>query len=522
MKPNERLEEQRLSTQATLDAQRTAEERNRDGQFATPPDLARSIARTVLEYHGSRSISLLEPSCGSGAFISALLAEGAVLSPSSSSGIELDPRFADAAATLWGPYVAIENRDFFDWARAASPSTSLLVANPPYVRHHHLSSARKKVLVEGAHKDHGLTVSGLAGLYVHFVLAAHKTLAADAVSAWLIPSEFMEVNYGTALKKYLSEHVELLRVHRFDSDSSQFDDALVSSSVVIFKNTRPRASATPLFTSGGSLEDPSKAHQIPISRLSPHHKWTAFFDEPSAPVTFRSTLGDYFTVSRGIATGDNATFIRPRSELDALGIKDAHYVPILPSPRNLPTDIVESDSEGWPTNTTQLALITTGKPMEQLQDSDPALAKYLAEHDKGAANGYLLRQRNPWYRQEVRPAPPFLTNYMGRSSSRSDVPMRFIRNNSRAIATNSYLMLFPKPPLDRHLTRNPALLGSLHAALNSFTPQELRRGGRTYGGGLQKLEPKELSLLDGSRLRAALEGHGLKAPEEAAEPLFVL
>ena len=54
-------------------------------------------------------------------------------------------------------------------------------------------------------------------------------MADDGLAAWLIPSEFMDVNYGRAIKEYLLNQVTLLRIHRFDPSDVQFNDALVSS-----------------------------------------------------------------------------------------------------------------------------------------------------------------------------------------------------------------------------------------------------------------------------------------------------
>jgi hypothetical protein len=42
----------------------------------------------------------------------------------------------------------------------------------------------------------------------------------------LIPSEFMDVNYGAAVKRYLLNKVTLLHIHRFDPHDVQFGDAL--------------------------------------------------------------------------------------------------------------------------------------------------------------------------------------------------------------------------------------------------------------------------------------------------------
>jgi len=96
-------------------------------------------------------------------------------------------------------------------------------------------------------------VHGLAGLYVYFVLLATAWMADGGYAAWLIPSEFMDVNYGAVLKRYLTDHVTLIRVHRFDPADVQFDDALVSSAVLVFQKTPPPPDHVVAFTFGGTL-----------------------------------------------------------------------------------------------------------------------------------------------------------------------------------------------------------------------------------------------------------------------------
>ena len=85
----------------------------------------------------------------------------------------------------------------------------------------------------------GVEVSGLAGLYVYFLLLATAWIEDDGIAAWLIPSEFMDVNYGAALKGFLADRVTLIRAHRFDPDDVQFGDALVSSVVLVFRKQLP-------------------------------------------------------------------------------------------------------------------------------------------------------------------------------------------------------------------------------------------------------------------------------------------
>ena len=71
-----------------------------------------------------------------------------------------------------------------------------------------------------------------------------------AIAGWLIPSEFMDVNYGRKIKDYFLHQVTVLRIHRFDTSEVQFEDALVSSAIVWFKNEPPSVDHTVEFTYG--------------------------------------------------------------------------------------------------------------------------------------------------------------------------------------------------------------------------------------------------------------------------------
>ena len=101
--------------------------------------------------------------------------------------------------------------------------------------------------------------------------------------------------------------------------------------------------------------------------------------------------------------------------------------------------------------------------------------------------------RSPWYSQEKRPASPFVCTYLGRGDTKSGRPFRFILNQSNATVTNVYLALYPKEPLATVLNKSPELARQVWEILNRICPQSMLAEGRVYGGGLHKLEPKELA-----------------------------
>lgn len=82
---------------------------------------------------------------------------------------------------------------------------------------------------------------------------------------------------------------------------------------------------------------------------------------------------------------------------------------------------------------------------------------------------------------------------MGRGSGNGGKPFRFILNRSRAIATNTFLNLYPKPHLEARLAREAGLLDRIWTELNNLDSSSMKAEGRVYGGGLHKMEPKELA-----------------------------
>lgn len=495
----EKLEAARLRLQEELDAAKSAAERNRLGQFATPPGLARDVvAAAVSLLPDGSTIQFLDPAFGTGSFYSAL--SGLVPSSriESAQGFEVDPHYGDAAKMLWaGTGLRLHLVDF---TRAAPPEKdlerfNLVVCNPPYVRHHHLNEGEKRHLQAAVADRTGIALNGLSGLYCYFLALSRAWMAAGGVGAWLVPSEFMDVNYGAQLKRFLLENVSLLRIHRFDPDDVQFADALVSSAVVFFRNTPPSDVQTVEFSFGGSLAEPKVSESLAAEDSRGASKWTSWprrSVRPERPTG--GTLADLFHIKRGLATGCNRFFILSPAQCAEYEIPRAFLKPILPSPRDLDGDEIPADENGDPDIAQRRFLLDCRLPWDDVRAEHPALWAYLRRGiEAGVDRRYLCRHREPWYSQENRPPAPFLCTYMGRPTRKSAVPFRFLLNRSQATAANVYLLLYPKPWLAAVLKEDPGRQRAVRQALASLAAALLAGEGRIYGGGLYKLEPKELA-----------------------------
>ncbi len=492
----EKLESKRLALQANLDSGRKQAERNRMGQFATPTGLALDIVRYASTHLGENTnIRFVDPAIGTGSFYSALLRVFPRKRIERAVGYEIDSYYGAPAAELWretGLDFRLEDFTTVQWPEETR-KLSLLICNPPYVRHHHIGSNEKHRLQARTREACGIEMNGLAGLYCYFLGLCHEWMEDGGLAGWLIPSEFMDVNYGTSVKRYLLSKVTLLHIHRFDPNQAQFDDALVSSAVVWFRKLKPPSDHEIRFTYGGALQQPKLDRLISAETLRRTPKWTRY---PSKEAYVREkvpTLGDFFEIKRGVATGNNSYFILSAAEIERRGLPIETFRPILPSPRYVPQNEIVADGRGNPILERRLFLLHCDLAETEIRNRYPNLWAYLEE---GKANGvhqrYICRHRKPWHTQENRPAAPFICTYLGRSGKQGGPPFRFILNHSRATAANVYLMLYPKGALRRILEGNSHLKRRVWKVLNNIRPESMLGEGRVYGGGLHKLEPNEL------------------------------
>ncbi len=266
----------RQTEQARLDGLKTAAERNKWGQFATPFALALSLARYAHKTLGDERLRFLDPAIGTGSFYSALSQAVPAKSIEAATGIELDPLFAEAAKNLWGKSGLHVVQGDFTKQKPPAQRFNLVLTNPPYVRHHHLESDAKDRLKAQLARSLHMEISGLAGLYCYFLLLCHDWMEEQGLAIWLIPSEFMDVNYGATLRRYLTERVTLLHIHRFCPTDVQFTDALVSSAVVVFRKASPPPGHRVRFSFGGPIESPSTEALVPLDVLRHSRKWTQF------------------------------------------------------------------------------------------------------------------------------------------------------------------------------------------------------------------------------------------------------
>lgn len=482
-------------------------DRNKNGQYFTPASIAMEMVRFALKLMPpSQEIKFLEPGFGHGAFYNALLQSGPGSRLIQAWGYEINPDYVEHVKAIDAD--GILNLRLADFTTACLPiqemMPTLLLCNPPYVRHHHISPIDKKRLSANVKEFTGFSLNGRAGLYCYFILLAHGWLAPNAISGWLLPSEFMDTEYGQTIREYLTNKVTLLRIHNFETSESLFKDAVVSSTVVFFRNNTPIGGHDVELSFGEKLSAPTLTSCLKLSQLKKARKWGNLLSDsnqskavfPGSELRAQAKLSDFFEVKRGIATGANDFFIISAQTSELLQLPRDFLKPILPSFRYLAADEIEADNNSETLLQDKLYLIDCKLPEDELRQEYPRLWQY---YESGIKSGVHLRtlckSRKPWYTQESRPPAPIICKYMGNRLRSGRSPIRFILNHSVATVTNAYYLLYPLPSLKILLASNPNLIRSIWQILKEIIVDSFLVEGRTYGGGKFKIEPGELGKI---------------------------
>lgn len=191
-------------------------------------------------------------------------------------------------------------------------------------------------------------------------------------------------------------------------------------------------------------------------------------------------LSELATVRRGIATGCNGFFLLSAAEADRLGIAARHRRPCVGRAGDAPGVIFDRAALA--------GLRQSGARCELLvfetSALSPAEGRYIAE---GAAAGLparaLLKARRPWYGMEPRATAALWWTTFGRHRFRA------ILNRAQAACLTAFHGIYPDDG-------RPVFHAALCAVLNSQTVQAgLPAVGRGLGGGLTKIEPRDLAAL---------------------------
>lgn len=444
------------------------------GGVYTPEPVTRFLAKWAIR---DQADAILEPAAGAGAFLVAAASRLRELGAQDIAGQLLGVEFVPGEARACRrsvPEADVRSIDFFDLSREQVPPVAAVLGNPPFVRYQLQDGARRaRAIARG--REQGVVLSKMASTWAHFVIHACSFLRDDGRLALVVPAELLTAQYAASVWDFLKRRFRATSVVTFDAPI--FRGVQVDALLLLADQGEPPAERV-LRLSG--IEELAKLPLSWRSATTPvrDRRWARSFDEDAEAAyaelqasTEFERLGDISSIDIGVVTGANHYFVLSEANRAVLRLPREYTLPIVERARDVAGMRIR------PGEARRLLIL----PREA--SFDPAIASYL---DEGVRQGidrrYKCANRRLWHEVPLpRRKPQFFLPYMLHSAVRLIVARgEWSSNLLHGITLTSR----------SHVVRALAV-----GALSSATQLSAELEGRSYGGGVLKLEPSDAERL---------------------------
>lgn len=468
------------------------------GAFFTPPAIADFLASWAV--HRNPDARVLDPTCGESVFLLAAARHLRGLGCDQSRldqqvfGIDLHRPSLDESMQLLeaeGLDAHLLADDVFavptpDQLGCPLPQMDAVIGNPPFVRYQEHRGLPRQRSAAAALRQ-GVRLSGLASSWAAVLVHAQAFLRPGGRLAMVLPAELLTVQYAEPVRRWLREKFGGVTLVMFER--LQFEDALERVVLVLAHDTGGCESFSLVYVE--SADDLANLHVgdglsgIPASE----GKWTNLLltlrhrqlfrrvtDEGFVPLTH------YGPPELGTVTGGNGFFALSEQTRLQYGLDESQVQPICP-PGSRHLKSLSFGRRHW----TQLR--DAGERVWLLRpspdDDSPTLARYVRHGEEhGVHEAYKCQIRSPWWRSPMVPPPDLFFTYMSHRYP------RLVTNSAGASFLNSMHGVRLRAGITRTARAALPLL-----TINSVTMLGAEIHGRSYGGGVLKMEPKEAAQL---------------------------
>lgn len=453
------------------------------GSYYTPE----TVVQFMIDYLRRRRqdfSDVLEPSAGDGRFIKGLQRMAEQI-----DAIELYEEKVKALEDAYSTSaIHIEQADFIRYAMRSTKRYSLVIGNPPYIN----PKVMEKEDISQARclcKEAGLEPAVMQNLWVAFVVGACRVLRPDGTIFFVLPMEFLQVQYAEKLRLYLEKKFNTIHIISFQ----KFIFPEIEQEVcLVYLTNRAKNSPHILYHIYQDADQRRAIKTNLIKKNKPLQKWSNAILTDAEITLLKKWTAEYTAVSAtgtiapGIVTGGNQYFILNASQVEKYHC-EAYVIPILQKSSFVSDFTIMID------NVVMETLRKNDKPMYLLDLAGredplpPPLHDYLIWAGKQEIGGvelqkrYKCANRTPWYGVPIvkKGGVIFFKRY-------GKLPRLYI-NEADVHTTDAGYHIRLRDDYDK--------ASFVFCFYNSLTLAQCEYNGRYYGGGVRELVPSEFKSL---------------------------
>ncbi|MBR4059000.1 MAG: N-6 DNA methylase [Lachnospiraceae bacterium] len=454
------------------------------GSYYTPHELIDFMIK-YLQKNQQGFSNVLEPSAGDGRFLASLL-------PLSNRvrAIEL---FKEKVKYIREQYsdskLEVRKRNFLDYALKSKEQYSLIIGNPPYIN----PKVMNKTDLDKAKnlcKLENIAESTMQNMWFAFVVGACRVLDDNGTIFFVLPMEFLQVQYAETLRMYLEKKFNTIHIISFQS--CIFPD-IEQDVCLVYMTNKKREAPYILYEIYKDATCSVPLFQNVIKKNKPLKKWSnavlsdeniLLLNEKASEYEMIENMG---TSAPGVVTGGNKYFIITEEKVKEYNCQK-YVLPILQKSSYISSNTIMIDEE------LINSLRQEGKPVYLLdlsnveeEDIPAELRAYLdwAKEQKVGetklAERFKCANRTPWY------GVPIVNKGEVVFFKRYHMVPRVYINQANIHTTDAGYHIRLKEGWDKK--------SLVFCFYNSLTLAQCEFQGRYYGGGVSELVPSEFKDL---------------------------
>jgi type I restriction-modification system DNA methylase subunit len=194
-------------------------EKKNNGIYFTPPSCVNNNIK-LLQPYINKATNVLEPSCGSGEYITAL---HKLFPHLNITGIEYNKTIYQSVLQLNNEKINIINMDYLSYE--TDTKYDHIIGNPPYF----------VIKKEEVDKSYYPYFEGRPNIFILFIIKSINLLNDNGILSFILPKNFLNCLYYDKTRKYIGKHLQIL--HIIECNDDKYIDTQQDTILLIIQKT---------------------------------------------------------------------------------------------------------------------------------------------------------------------------------------------------------------------------------------------------------------------------------------------